>query len=64
MTIASKKFFLAVFILTILSGGIMAVSNDSNRTKKDIISGVYLEVWGICYSAFVQIEDMSDEEKN
>lgn len=41
----------------------MASSNNSNENEKVIVPGVYLEAWEICFSDFVNIEDLSTEEK-
>ncbi len=63
MDILHKIFSLAGIISLSILGATMSYSNDFNKTNRLIVPGIYLEAWNVCYSAFLKIEDLSEEEK-
>lgn len=57
-----RQLYLGIIFLIIL-GVTMANGNSLSKNRKLIVPGSYLQAWNICYSAFNQIDDLTDEEK-
>ena len=50
-------------ILVFSIGVFMADPNVCNSSEPIVVDGTYLAAWNVCYKEFIQIEDLTEDEK-